>query len=134
MDKQVRKNLEAAGYRFMDAEDFLELSEEDRQIVELRMELRRNIREKRRQSKLTQHELAKKIKSSQSRVAKIESGAPDVSLDLMFRSFFAAGCKLSDLGHASAAFDAKVKRAPTKMLRAAAADQRTNVKKRLTKD
>jgi DNA-binding XRE family transcriptional regulator len=97
MDKRVQRNLEAAGYEFMDAEDFLELTEEERQIIELRMELRRGIREQRQRSNLTQQDLAKRIKSSQSRVAKMESGAPDISLDLMFRGFFAAGGEFSDL-------------------------------------
>jgi DNA-binding XRE family transcriptional regulator len=97
MDKRVQRNLEAAGYEFMDAEDLLELTEEERRIMELRMELRRGIREQRQRSNLTQQDLAERIKSSQSRVAKMESGAPDVSLDLMFRGFFAAGGEFRDL-------------------------------------
>jgi hypothetical protein len=97
MDKKVQQNLERAGYRFMDAEDFLGLSDEERQIVELRMAIRREIRLGRKRNNLTQQQLAVKIKSSQPRVAKMEAGAPDVSLDLLFRGFFAAGCKINDL-------------------------------------
>jgi hypothetical protein len=37
------------------------------------------------------------MKSSQSRVAKIEAGEADVSLDLSFRALFAAGGNLADL-------------------------------------
>jgi len=97
MDKKVQSALEEAGYRFMDAADFLELTEEERQLVELRMVIRRKIRFQREKLNMTQQQLAKKMNSSQSRVAKMESGASDVSLDLMFRGFFAAGGRLSDL-------------------------------------
>ena len=41
--------------------------------------------------------MARKLKSSQSRVAKMEAGAADVSLDLLFRGFFALGGTLKDL-------------------------------------
>jgi hypothetical protein len=37
------------------------------------------------------------LKTSQPRVAKIEAGSSDVSLDLMFRSLFALGGRLKDL-------------------------------------
>jgi hypothetical protein len=46
---------------------------------------------------MTQEEFARRIKSSQSRVAKLEAAAATVSLDLMFRGFFAAGGTLADL-------------------------------------
>ena len=42
-------------------------------------------------------QLAEKINSSQSRVAKIEAGATDVSLDLALRAVFALGGELSDV-------------------------------------
>jgi len=46
---------------------------------------------------LTQKALGKQIGSSQSRVAKIESGDPSVSMDLMFRCGFALGSSRRDL-------------------------------------
>jgi|SRR5690349_11595589 len=96
MDKDKRRALEAAGWRFGDAADFLELNEEERREVELRLELCRTIRRQREQQGITQQQLATKLKSSQSRVAKIEAGV-DVSLDLMFRALFALGGELGDL-------------------------------------
>ena len=97
MDRQKREALEAAGFRFGDAEDFLQLTDEERQVVELRVQLSRVIRRLRESTRLTQQQLARKLKSSQSRVAKIEAGAEDVSLDLMFKSLFALGGRLSDI-------------------------------------
>jgi predicted XRE-type DNA-binding protein len=95
--KSKRKALEAAGFRFGDTEDFLELSVEESGLVELRLTLCRTIRRLREKNHLTQQQLATKLKSSQSRVAKLEAGATDVSIDLLFRGLFAVGGKLADL-------------------------------------
>jgi predicted XRE-type DNA-binding protein len=97
MDMQKRKALEAAGFRFGDAADFLELTEEERMLVELRVKLAQAIRRRRELSDLSQKQVAARIKSSQPRVAKIEAAAPDVSLDQMFRGLFAVGGKVEDL-------------------------------------
>lgn len=39
MDGEKRKALEAAGFRFGDVADFLELTEEERMLIELRLKL-----------------------------------------------------------------------------------------------
>jgi DNA-binding XRE family transcriptional regulator len=96
MDTRKRKALEEAGWQFGEAGDFLGLSESERREVDLRVALCRSIRQMRQALELTQHELAKRLASSQSRVAKIEAGV-DVSLDLMFRAFFALGGQVGDL-------------------------------------
>lgn len=98
MDRRKRSALEAAGFRIADAEDFLELTGDERRLVELRMAVSRAVRRLRQERRLTQRQLAARLKSSQSRVAKIEAGAGEVSLDLMFRGLFAVGGCLSDLG------------------------------------
>jgi predicted XRE-type DNA-binding protein len=97
MDKKTRERLTAAGFRVCDAEDFLGLSEAERQLVELRLQVSRAVRRRRQELALSQKQLAAKLKSSQSRVAKIESAAADVSLDLSFRALFAAGGSVADL-------------------------------------
>src|SRR5687768_18377520 len=101
MNVTKRKKLEAVGFRFGDAEDFLGLSPEERELVDLRLRLSRMVRILRERKNLTQSQLASRIESSQSRVAKLESGAGDVSLDLLFRGFFAVGGKLSDVAGSS---------------------------------
>lgn len=101
MDQAKRKALEAAGYRIGDAEDFLDLSEDERRLVDLRLAVSRTVRRLRRKRRLTQQQLADKLHSSQSRVAKMEIGADNVSLDLLFRGLFAVGGKLSDIGPAA---------------------------------
>ena len=91
MNDKKRKALEAAGYRVGDVSNFLGLSEEERALVELRAAASAAVHERRTKRNLTQAKLAELLHSSQSRVAKIEAGSSDVSLDLMFRSLFAAG-------------------------------------------
>ena len=86
-----KKKLEKKGWVAGDAADFLQLTPEEASFVELKVKLTEALLNRRRLRKWTQTRLALRIKSSQSRVAKIESGDPSVSLDLVFRSLFALG-------------------------------------------
>jgi transcriptional regulator with XRE-family HTH domain len=94
MDKGKQKALEAGGWRVGTVQEFLGLTDEENTIVELRVALALQIRKLRTALGFTQAQFAKMIKSSQSRVAKLEVGASTVSLDLMFRSYIAAGGKI----------------------------------------
>ena len=51
----------------------------------------KNLQERRKDKNLTQEQLARLLKSSQSRVAKMERGDPSVSLDLLVRSMLVLG-------------------------------------------
>jgi len=97
MNDQKHKALEAAGYRVGDFSDFLGLSEEERALVELRAAVSATVQRLRKERHLTQAKLAELLHSSQSRVAKIEAGSSDVSLDLLFRSLFAVGGQVTDV-------------------------------------
>jgi predicted XRE-type DNA-binding protein len=91
MDAKKKNRLEAKGYKIGSAEDFLGLSREETEYIELKLALSEALAKKRKQKKLTQIQLAKLLKSSQSRVAKMESGDPTVSLDLLVKSLLAIG-------------------------------------------
>ncbi len=91
MDKNKRERLEAAGWKVGSVKEFLGLSDMEEALVELKLELAKNLQKRRQEKKLTQIELARRIKSSQSRVAKMEAGDPSVSLDLLIRSLLALG-------------------------------------------
>ena len=97
MEPRKQKALEAAGFQVGDAADFLELTDEERSLVELRLAVSRAIRERRKGLNLSQAQVAARMKSTQARVAKIEAGDPGVSLDLMFSGLFAVGGGLADL-------------------------------------
>jgi DNA-binding XRE family transcriptional regulator len=98
MKKSKKKEIEAAGWKIGTAEDFLDLSAEEAALVEIRLRLARSVRELRLEHRLTQGEMAKRIGSSQSRVAKMEKADPSVSLDLMVRSIVALGKSPEEVG------------------------------------
>jgi predicted XRE-type DNA-binding protein len=91
MDTAKRKRLEAKGWAVGTAEAFLDLSMEEAAYIELKLSLCRSLREQRLRKKLTQHEVARLLGSSQSRVAKMEAGDSSVTLDLLVRSLLALG-------------------------------------------
>lgn len=86
MDTTKRKRLKKTGWQVGSVQDFLGLSAKEVEYIELKLALAQCLENARRSRRLTQVQLAKKIKSSQSRVAKMEAGDPSVSLDLLVRS------------------------------------------------
>jgi predicted XRE-type DNA-binding protein len=94
MDATKRKAIEAAGWKVGDAADFLEMSDEERQLLDARVSIALAIRQQRESLELSQKELGARLKTSQPRVAKIERAAPDVSLDQLVRALTAAGGKI----------------------------------------
>jgi ribosome-binding protein aMBF1 (putative translation factor) len=100
MKKNKRARLEAHGWRVGNAADFLELSAEESALVETKLALSESVRERRSKQSLSQAELARRLKSSQSRVAKIEGADPTVSTDLLLRALFALGATPNDVASA----------------------------------
>ena len=94
MDATKRNALEAAGWKVGDAADFLEMSDEERQLLDTRVELALAIRRQRKARHLSQKQLGALLKTSQPRIAKIERAASDVSMDQLVRAFTAAGGKI----------------------------------------
>jgi DNA-binding XRE family transcriptional regulator len=97
MNPDERQRLEAAGWTIGDASDFLGLSPEEAAFIELKLALSKRLKQQRESQQLTQQALAKRIKSSQSRVAKMEAGDPSVSLDLLIRTLLSAGATAQDI-------------------------------------
>jgi DNA-binding XRE family transcriptional regulator len=98
MRADKRKNLEAKGWKVGGAKDFLGLTDGEAAYIELRLKLAQGLRAKRSAQGLSQTALAKAVRSSQSRVAKMEAGDPTVSLDLLVRSLLALGASDRELG------------------------------------
>lgn len=97
MQKSRQARLERDGWQFGDAGDFLGLDEIERALVDMRVSLARALRQRRRDQKISQATLARRVGSSQSRVAKMEAGDPSVTLDLLMRTLLAAGSTPADL-------------------------------------
>lgn len=100
MDSGKRQRLEAAGWTVGNASDFLGLSPEETAFIELKLALSKRLKQQRESQQLTQQALAKRIKFSQSRVAKMEAGDPSVSLDLLVRTLLSAGATAQDIAEA----------------------------------
>jgi len=93
-----RKRLERHGWRVSDTREFLELTSEENAIIEMRLDLAKRLRSVREESGVSQHELARRIGSSQSRVAKMEAGDSSVSIELLMRALLRLGATRRQLG------------------------------------
>ena len=99
MKKEKKARLERAGWKVGTVRELLGLSKVEETLVELKLILSRGLRERRARRGLTQAQLARLLKSSQSRVAKMEAGDPTVSIDLLIRSLLAMGTTQTELAH-----------------------------------
>ena len=97
MKSAKKKRLESAGWRVGSTGEFLGLTPEEMELVEMKLALGQALKRYRARRRLTQKALAMKLGSSQSRVAKLESGSRGTTLDLLFRALFAAGATASDI-------------------------------------
>lgn len=100
MDEDTKHNLEKAGWKVGDATEFLGLSSEEEVYVDLKLSLSKAVLERRKQLHLTQTQVARRMGSGQSRVAKMEAGSEAVTLDFMVRSLLAMGASRKDVAKA----------------------------------
>jgi hypothetical protein len=95
-----RTRLEARGWRVGSAADFLGLTPEEAAFVDTKLALSQCLRKRRTAQNISQTVLAKRLHSSQSRVAKMEAADATVSIDLLLRGLFALGAKPRDVATA----------------------------------
>src|SRR6266700_5109525 len=100
MDKRKRRKLEAAGWVVGSAREFLDLTDAEAAYVEFKSTLSGFLRSARKRQNLSQETIARRVGSSQSRIAKMEAADPGDSIDLLLRSLFALGAQPSDIGKA----------------------------------
>jgi predicted transcriptional regulator len=98
MRESKRNKLRRLGYRVIDTQEFLGLSDEEMAVIDLKILLIEKLKAARSAKGITQHQLARMIGSSQPRVAMLEQGRSDVSLDLICRALFAIGVGRRELG------------------------------------
>jgi DNA-binding XRE family transcriptional regulator len=103
MRENKRTRLKARGWKVGSAKDFLGLTDQEAAYIELKLRLAASLLECRRRRHLTQMDLARFLRSSQSRIAKMERGDPSVSLDLLVRSLLALGTSAHQLSRVIAA-------------------------------
>ena len=86
-----RRALEADGWRFGTAEEFLGLDAAEAELVEWKLRLSASVRRRRTARRISQTALARRLGSSQSRVAKMEAADRTVTTDLLLKSLFRLG-------------------------------------------
>jgi len=97
MNSEKKRKLESNGWRTGSTQEFLGLSERESSYIELKLKLGENLKKIRLEKHLTQIDLAKLLRSNQSRIAKMEAGDPSVSIDLLIKSLLALGTSHQDL-------------------------------------
>ncbi len=98
MKKSKAQQLQAVGWRIGETKDFLNLSDEEVALIEMRLSLADSLKHRRQSLGLSQQDVAKQIGSSQSRVAKMENADESVSIDLLVRSLLSLGTSRQDIG------------------------------------
>jgi DNA-binding XRE family transcriptional regulator len=105
--KSKKQKLERAGWVVSGTQEFLDLSDAAMALIDVRVSLAQALRQRRQKMKISQATFAKRVGSSQSRVAKMEAGDPSVSIDLLVRSLITSGSSAEEIGKviASAGLD-----------------------------
>jgi DNA-binding XRE family transcriptional regulator len=98
MDAKKRKRLEAGGWRTGTVRELLDLTPAEEAYIEIRLALSDHLRMLRKSLRWTQAQVAHRVRSSQSRVAKMESGDPEISLDLLVTTLLELGATRKELG------------------------------------
>ena len=98
MDKAKQRRLEKSGWKVGTAQEFLGLSDQESDLLEIKLALADSLKAKRNKLKMTQTELALALKSSQSRVAKLEAAESSVSIDLLIKAMLTLGLSRQDIG------------------------------------
>ncbi len=98
MNSKRRKELETKGWKFGGVEDFLGLTDEELEYIEMKITLSEMVKDYRERRGLSQIAAAEILKSSQSRISKIETADPTVSIDLQIKSLLALGATKKDIG------------------------------------
>jgi ribosome-binding protein aMBF1 (putative translation factor) len=78
MSTLLEKKRQGTDWQIGEAADFLQLSAEESALIDIRLSPAQAAKQSRVQHELSQTELAKRMKSSQPRIAKIEAADPSV--------------------------------------------------------
>ena len=97
MTETRKKFLEEKGYKVVDSSDWLELTNEERQIVNMRVALAEELERVRKVKGVTQAELALKIGSKQSGVARMINNPDTSTMDSLIKALMVLGEPISKI-------------------------------------
>lgn len=98
MTEAKRRKLEAAGWKVGTVQEFLGLSNAEMTLIEVKLALARQLREWRQRAGLSQAVVARRLRTSQPRLARMEHGEPGVTIDLLVRALCELGVKARRMG------------------------------------
>ena len=96
MESAKKRKLEAAGWQLGDASEFLGLTAAESELVEIKLRLAAAVQQRRTDAGLTQAQLAKRLGTSQPRVATMLA-AKEVSIDNLVRSLLILGADATEV-------------------------------------
>ena len=102
MNSATLAKLDKAVFKVGTADEFLGLTEAESTLVTIRLALADDLKKRRLKVGLSQVALARQLKSSRSRVAKMEAADPTVSVDLLLKAILTIGVKPRELATAFA--------------------------------
>ena len=98
MKQSKIRRLEKAGWKVGSAKDLLQLTDEEEALIEMKLSLAASFKKLRVKGGITQSEVAKRLRSSQSRIAKLEAADATVSIDLLVRALLSLGATRQQVG------------------------------------
>ena len=93
-----RRRRSKPAWREGTVQEFLDLSESQAALIRTKVALAVRLQRRREALAWSQTELAQRIGSGQSRVAKMEAAHPSVSLELLVRALLATGASMAEIG------------------------------------
>ena len=97
MTEAKRKILESKGYSVTDSADWLGLSKEEAQIVDMRVALAQELERVRKAKGITQAELARRVGTRQSGVARMLNNPDTSTMDNLIKGLIALGEPISKI-------------------------------------
>ena len=97
MKEAKKKILEANGYKVTDSADWLGLSKEETQLVEMRVALALELERVRKAKGITQAELARRVGTKQSGVARMLNNPDTSTMDNLIKGLIAMGEPISKI-------------------------------------
>ena len=97
MSRAKKKILEAKGYKVTDSAEWLGLSREEAQIVDMRVALAQELERFRKAKGITQAELARRVGTKQSGVARMLNNPDTSTMDNLIKALIALGEPISKI-------------------------------------
>ena len=91
MTKEKIKKLESVGFKVTTTKDWLQLSVEEVKVIEMRVALAAELEKMRKEAGLTQAQLAKKLGTKQSGVARMLNNPDTATIDNLIKAMVSMG-------------------------------------------